>query len=238
MGANKKKSRNARAQHKNLISFKVQNASKEGTQPPEQKSSQPNTNPNQAVSIIKKVFSKAERFRIGYIVALIIGLIPYLFSFTPIADVIHPIYVRPSTLVASTGNLDGVPLSATKQFIVINKKNQILYGVTVIADLPEGLKTKDVSITRITPADYLDLPMYFPMVGGHSNISGRDYFQLNIRRILPGASNMVVYSVNITAENITEPIKLSCVHFSTSDEGILFNNGSMIQKDSPMFVPK
>ncbi len=175
---------------------------------------------------------------IGFIIGLILGLIPYFIQVTPLTNIIHPISIQPSTLKTSTYMFDGMPLNMTKQFIVINNRNQILYGVRIIADLPKGLSTKDVTISRMTPMEDIDVAVYIPMLGGHSNSSGRDFFQLNIYRILPGQSNMIVYSVNITAHNNTEPIKLYCVGVSKTDEGILSNNGTMIQWNTPIFIPK
>ncbi len=48
---------------------------------------------------------------------------------------------------------------------------------------------------------------------------------------------MVAYSVNITANN-RDPIELYCVNYSKTDEGLLSNNGTMIQWNTPMYVPK
>lgn len=234
MGKKKNKPKSQKRVQSSKQIEQINKPSKENPQNDEQRS----LRQGKIIHRLKLTISLLERYKIGYIIALAVGLIPYLFSLTPVSDIIHPISIQPSSIKAEKYTLNGQTLNVTKQFVVTNNRNKTLFGVTVIADLPEGLRTKDVCITRMTPLEDMNIPAYFTMVGGHSNLSGRDYFQLNIPRILPGDSNIIAYSINVTGSQTTEPIKLYCVHYSKEDIGIFSGNGTMIQADTPMYVPK
>lgn len=147
---------------------------------------------------------------VSFIAGLIIGLVPYIFTVTPLCSLIKPISISPTKINIHTG------FDTIGYFSVRNNRNIPLYQVGILVRLPRGLSTQDVTIDKLTSTDdYKGLPIDMSFFGiVMRDDKGYELCDYKIDKILPGESNMLSFSIRVQNTRVSEPVVLSCGRYS------------------------
>ena len=184
--------------------------------PPKVKGAKPeNQTKATKVPVIKKILKHW-----GFVLGLIIGLVPYAYRYTPLNIMMHPISIS-SPSIAVIPNYDTI-----SYFQVTNNSDMTLYQIQIRFDLPQGLSTNDVPINKMTRTDdttvNLDGVIWDTSIFMEDGTSGNhDIIIMHLDRVLPGDSNIVAFSLDTNAATVSQPIKISCAGYSKKQSSIL-----------------